>query len=46
MLKKIFKTINKKKLNAKLTIIVCFYDMPREAARTLFTLTPNYQKGV
>ena len=30
----------------RLTIIVIFYDMRREARRTLFTLTPTYQRGV
>jgi glycosyltransferase involved in cell wall biosynthesis len=29
-----------------LTVIVAFYNMKREAERTLFTLTPSYQQGV
>lgn len=30
----------------ELTVIVIFYNMRREARRTLFTLTPSYQRGV
>jgi hypothetical protein len=29
-----------------LSIVVAFHDMPREAARTLRTLSPDYQRGV
>ncbi len=47
MLKRYIYRVKQKIISTpKLTIIVCFYDMRREAARTLFTLTPRYQKGV
>ena len=37
--------ITKEATNAPLiSIIIIFYNMPREAPRTLFTLTPSYQK--
>ncbi len=29
-----------------LSVVVVFYDMPREAQRTLYSLTPEYQRGV
>ena len=30
----------------RLSIVVAFHDMAREAARTLATLAPGYQRGV
>lgn len=36
----------KKKTGLQLSVIVIFHNMQREAARTLFSLTPAYQQGV
>ena len=30
----------------KLSVVVIFYNMRREAARTLYSLTPRYQQGI
>jgi len=38
--------VKKKKERPLLSVIIAFFNMEREAPRTLFTLSTNYQKGV